>query len=156
MIVIFITGVDLATSVISPYDQIIVRGFNSSLAVNFSVANIDKDDEIIDVPIGRYNFNVSVGIFPTNTSSDEQNCLQWLVIDKLIKDSLARDQSIKLNIETAIIVPRSLCSSYKYVCGFVHPSSGSSYTRGSADTSTCLDLSSMLPCEGTSKSIVYS
>lgn len=150
MVTIYVTGVDLAASVITPYDHKVVRGFNSSLTVNLSVTNIDTDDEVIDVPAGRYNFNVSIGIFSTNTSGDGQNCLQWLIIDKLITDPLALNQSLQLKIETVVNIPRSKCSSYKYVCGFVHPGIGSSYTKGAADKSTCLDLSSMRPCGGTS------
>ena len=117
--------------------------------LNVSVTNIDKDDDIVDVPVGRYNFNVSVGIFSTNTNTDGQNCLHWILEEVLLSDPLIRNQSMQLAIETLLLIPRTLCSSYKYVCAIVNPGNGSSYTKGISDTSLCFDFSSICPCEGT-------
>ena len=145
---------DLAVN-IQPMDGLsLIRGYSQVdlIPFAFSLTNIDEEDDIVKVPYTRRNFNISVGVFKDTTMENSKHVL-WFVEN--IQDSqlqyLYRGDSISLSDSFEVVIPRSTCEDYNYICVAAEPGHGSSFSKGellAPNTSNCFNLSSVLDCKG--------
>ncbi|CAD5126282.1 DgyrCDS14438 [Dimorphilus gyrociliatus] len=133
----------------------LIRGYNQTLSGIIQWENIDNKHSIVEIPTGRFNFNVTLTISDKNKKNDTAAELDLLIYSFVNDSSLFIGEQLKVDFNEEILIPRESCSNYKFLCVELRPALGSSYSLYNRNDNnnnnihiSCLNLENIVECVG--------
>lgn len=132
----------------------IIRGYNQTFFFNFTIRNMSPTTDIVPVDGVGQNFNATLfftGSRDLANFSDEHS----LFISTYIplaqqQDGITSNGSTSLSGDGEVLLPRSLCHQYQYLCLIVYPGTGSTFRLPAESVlhQSCIEASSFVNCAG--------
>ena len=162
-------------SAVIPEGTSIVRGYEDFITITVIIKNVDPK---YDIPVySGQNFNITAlcsdgssrkrRSLPAGNHGDDPSTLEDETIDRvkrstpaagpfaakdnngLLGSGMVRGESITLDLQIGIMLPRDTCASLTKICFHVEPATGGSYSLAPGDSHIqCLDLNAFKNCEG--------
>ncbi len=132
----------------------IIRGYNQTFTFNFTVANMSPATDIVQVDGTDQNFNATVFFTGSQELTNFTDGHSIFIVPNIpllqLQEGVAPNETISLAGEAEVLLPRSQCRQYQYLCLIVYPGTGSSFRlpTESLHHQSCLETSSFVNCAG--------
>ena len=130
-----------------------MRGYNSSMQVEFTLKNIDTKHNILTVQHPRENFAFNI-TFKSSLSKRRKRSTSDLgpftvVVFGNTSTGLNTSDTKTYTGSVNFLIPRDQCQNLHYICGTTGPGSGSSFTSTGTSPS-CINFDPLKNCDGKS------
>ena len=137
-----------------PPETSVIRGYNQTLAFNFTVKNLSPLIDIVQVDGTDQNFNATVvfarGEDLATISEETTNYVNSDISMEQLQQGLPANATVTFSGTGNVLLSRQMCSQYHYACLMVHPGPGSTFQlpEESFRHQSCLPTSTIVNCEG--------
>ncbi len=132
----------------------VIRGYNQTLAFNFTVENLSPLIDIVQVDRTDQNFNATV-VFAraedlATVSEETKNYVNSDISMEQLQQGLPANATVTFSGTGTVLLSRQMCSQYHYACLIVQPGPGSTFQLPvqSYRHQSCLPTSTFVNCEG--------
>ncbi len=147
----------VSSVILSPPTTSFVRGYNTSgVTVAATLSNNDSIDVAYLSNRTRQNFVIGIFLTSASTSTINVDASNYTSLTCVLTDPTLAQQAIAPGASLAftvtfpdnILVPRDVCAQRKWLCIYVTPGTGSSYSATSTDVIQCINVTFIVNCQG--------